>query len=196
MYIYSCMSAWMLFSPIHFFLIFNSFLFLTPWHILNLYWVLHTDGSKFLTGAGFAVVFQACTFNFPLPPESSDPMTELYVFLYALEHISSLPSSSFTIFNNSRNYLSYSLCTHFIRIDVGKLLVHLSSGHAHLSHVTFWSTLTLLFQSHKFCCALLSLLQPVPLLLFTCLVKHPLGIPYFFLFRMLHYPSYGPKDRH
>lgn len=55
----------------------------------------------------FAVVFPSHTFNFPLPLEPSGLMTELYMLFFALKRMSSLPSSSFTIFMESRHSPSF-----------------------------------------------------------------------------------------
>lgn len=65
---------------------------------------IYTDGSKFLSGTSFAVIFPSHTFRFPISPESSSLTRELCVILFTLEHF--FPSSSFTVFTDYKNSLS------------------------------------------------------------------------------------------
>lgn len=71
----------------------------------------HINGSKSVSGAGFAIIIPSRTFNFLLPHESSILTTEFYEILFRSTYLSSLslPFSSITIFTDSRNSLSYDL---------------------------------------------------------------------------------------
>ena len=93
---------------------------------------VYTDGSKSISGAGFAVTFPNCTFKYTLPPESSVLTTELYALLFALRRIYSSTSSSFTIFTDSRNSLTLIKSMHSTNPLVCKIqnwLFYLSTRH-------------------------------------------------------------------
>ena len=67
---------------------------------------IYTDGSKTNSGTGFAVLFPTHHYQIKLPSESSVLTSELSAILYALQQLLHVPSSSFTIFTDSRTSLT------------------------------------------------------------------------------------------
>ncbi len=77
---------------------------------------VYTDGSKSPMGdMALPSSFPLNPSNIVYPPEVSVLATELYAILLALQRISHFPSTTFTIFTDSRNSLSLlqaATCTH------------------------------------------------------------------------------------
>ena len=67
---------------------------------------IYTDGSKSSLTCGFAVLFPDNHLQYRLPSVSSVLTSELYAIYFALKYLLHLPSSSFTIFTDSRSSLS------------------------------------------------------------------------------------------
>ena len=67
---------------------------------------VYTDGSKTVTGVGFAVVFPSFNRSAALSPVSSVFTAELSAIIFTLQTIFTLPVNSFTIFTDSRSVLS------------------------------------------------------------------------------------------
>lgn len=59
---------------------------------------VYTDGFKSTSDTNLAIVFPSYTYKFPLHPELSILTIELYAIFFALQYMSSISSSSYTIF--------------------------------------------------------------------------------------------------